>query len=529
MRCTAGVTLVSVWVLLAGAAAGEEKPRPTGVESVELAGARRIEAILPGPLVSYAFPERADGRREIVLLVAPAPPDPSEPEEEEPAGPCEKKECTEPPAPAPRSLVRFDHSGGGALEILRVGLPADTAALDAADLDGDRNEEVLLIRPGEIRRFPVRERGEEGAGPRLQVFDPEIALEGVDPRIVRFPRNDAGSHLPVPVLGGVRFYGPVGEGAVWGLVSEVELPIDVRRRGGALRISSPLVRVVGRTSGGRLLFAVGPEAHGSRRLHTILIDPLAGEEGRRVEVWSRLPAPERLLESSFSILDGRPALIATTRSAKKLSLFEEKLLRVWYLDEPDRTRAGSRPVHAVESGANLWQMSTPSILDVNGDGLEDLVLAYWKGLKDDRVVLDAYLRQPGGGFARSAGSTQFEVEDADRFVLGYGRDLDGDGLAELLLRAGGRMLIFPGVRPGRKGKGLVEKNPRWELPGEQGSSQTARNRIAVGEEGTIFSEVFEPFGSWRLVDLDGDGREEILALARSIEGRGFFQVTFLSR
>jgi hypothetical protein len=183
----------------------------------------------------------------------------------------------------------------------------------------------------------------------------------------------------------------------------------------------------------------------------------------------------------------------------------------------------------VESEANLWQMSTPSILDVNGDGREDLVLAYWKGIKDDRVVLDAYLRQPGGGFARSAGSTQFDVEDANRSVLGYGRDLDGDGLAELLVRAGGRMLIFPGVRPGRKGKGLVEKSPRWELPGEQGSSQTARMRIAVGEEGTIFSEVFEPFGSWRLADLDGDGREEILALARSIEGRGFFQVTFLSR
>ncbi len=529
MRCVAAVALTSAWVLLAGAAAGEEEIRPTGVESIDLAGARRIEATLPGPLVSYALPARADGRREIVLLVAPAPPHDSPDPEVDPADPSETKGGTDPKAPAPRSLVRLDHSGGGALEILCENLPADTGALDAADLDGDRDEEILLVRPGEIRRFRVGERAEGEARPRLQLFDPEIDLEGVDPRIVRFPRNDTGALLPVPVLGGVRFYGPVGEGAVWGLVSEVDLPTDVRRRGGALRISSPLVRVVGRTSGGRLLFAVGPERHGSRRLRTLLIDPLAGEEGRRVEVWSRLPSPERLLESSFAILGGRPALIATTRSAEKLSLFEEKFLRVWYLDEPDRTRAGSPPVHAVESGANLWQMSTPSILDVNGDGLEDLVLAYWKGLKDDRVVLEAYLREPDGGFARSAGSTQFDVEDATRSVLGYGRDLDGDGLAELLVRARGRILIFPGARPERKGKGLVEKDPRWDLPGERGSSQTARIRIAVGEEGTFFSEVLEPFGSWRLVDLDGDGREEILALARSIEGRGFFQVTFLTR
>src|SRR4029453_8834912 len=92
------------------------------------------------------------------------------------------------------------------------------------------------------------------------------------------------------------------------------------------------------------------------------------------------------------MLDGPPALVIATTSAEKLSLFGEKGLRVYPLST-DRTRAGGAPSLAATTGINLWQQAIISAEDLDGDGHDDLALAYWKGLKDSIAALEIY---PGG-------------------------------------------------------------------------------------------------------------------------------------
>jgi len=52
------------------------------------------------------------------------------------------------------------------------------------------------------------------------------------------------------------------------------------------------------------------------------------------------------------------------------------------------------PLFAVETRVNAWQSVRLFVRDVDGDGRDDLVLGYWKGLTDDRVVLERQFRYP---------------------------------------------------------------------------------------------------------------------------------------
>jgi hypothetical protein len=115
-------------------------------------------------------------------------------------------------------------------------------------------------------------------------------------------------------------------------------------------------------------------------------------------------------------------------------------------------------------------------------------------------------------------------------MLGFGPDLDGDGRADLLLRAGGELKLFPGSRDAREGKGLVETTPRWSLPALGGASPEPELHIGLGgEEGVSVRMSWDPLGGNRLVDLDGDGRVEILQAAGLVDHRGFLRVLRLSR
>jgi hypothetical protein len=200
-----------------------------------------------------------------------------------------------------------------------------------------------------------------------------------------------------------------------------------------------------------------------------------------------------------------------TRPAEKLSLFGEKLVRLFPLGT-DRTRVGKAPLAAFESGANLWQRIHPTLGDVNGDGREDLVLGYWKGLKDDTLVLDAYARRADGSFDPKARTTTFDIDSADRAVLEYGVDVDRRDRPDLLLVAQGQLLFFPGTAVLADARKLVEARAKWKAPLPGGSVERSSLSVSIGSEGMAMDSFDAAEWSLRILDLDGDGASEILCV-----------------
>jgi hypothetical protein len=220
----------------------------------------------------------------------------------------------------------------------------------------------------------------------------------------------------------------------------------------------------------------------------------------------RLPEPERVLEPAFLRLDGQPALAVTTIPAGSLPLFGEKRLRVWPL-APDRTRTGRLPLLAVSSSMNIWQQAHFFTHDLDADGRDDLVLGYWKGLKDSRVVLETWTRRTDGTFARGSAGAAFDVEDGDRSALRWGTDADGDGRPDLLLLAKGALQVHPGTA----GRTLVSRTASHRIP------VGALERMGGGAEISVSASARATFpatvpleGRIRPVDLDGDSRPEWL-------------------
>lgn len=263
------------------------------------------------------------------------------------------------------------------------------------------------------------------------------------------------------------------------------------------------------------------------RLRTLLLDPSAAPGHRSVECWSKLPAREWLHDREYRALDGRASMIVTTSPASKLKIFGEKSLRLFLLEE-DRTKAGRPPLLAVDIGASLWQPVAPALLDVNGDGRTDLVVAYWKGLKKDEVELDAFLRTGDGSFDPSPRETAVDAKDGDRTFIDYGRDLDGDGVADLLLIAGGKVLVFPGAKGASTGKDLVASTPRYALPLPPFGSSGGTLVASLGSDGVSAWAQRGQAGIPRPIDLDGDGRPEILLVLDLSDGRSAIVIFRLS-
>ncbi len=517
-------------LLLAGVPAGaavaqeEPPPRPAGVTIQRFEGGSRLDAVLPGRLLGYALARRGVGL-EPLLLVAPrveSPPDARAPSS--PSGsdePCERSQDRPAPSPPPRALYRLDVAGEGLLELLRDDLPPSVSALDALDLDGDGTDEILLGETG--RLLVLRDDGARRAarGPDLLMEHPDLrpspfnpwATPPADPSTIPASGDPTGARsavLQVPGLGAVQYYAASSGGDAWDLVGEAVLPIGASRSGDLLKLSSPVPRVVGSGPDGTLVIAAGPETHGRRRLRCVLIEvPRAGPVRAR-EVWSRLPSVEQVIETTWLMIDGAPHMAVTTRRADKLSLLEEKLLRLFPMGT-DRSRAGEDPLLAIETNANLWQRVVIRLRDVDGDGRADLVLGYWKGIKDDDVVLDVYRRRPDGLFDASARRTKLTFEDASRAVLEQGEDLDADGLADLLVVAGGSLRVLPGRASG-DGASIVAPAPRWSLPlaSVLVSLQEMEHDIELSLDGITVLTAPPAFGVPRVADIDGDGRPEVL-------------------
>ena len=522
--------LVSLALPSVRAATAPAQPAPpapvVGVTLQHLEQAVRFDAVLPGRLIAYALRARAGGPREVLLLVTPMPdaaPSAGPGAEGDDAGPipCDPAhlETTE-KKPACR-LLRLETGGEGRLVTLRDDLPSDSDDLKTVDLDGDGLEEILIGRPGRLIR--LNEAGDTTLIEQAQGVDAPGPL-------FTLPHAGVAPMIFVSGLGSVSQYTAPAESGRWAHSADYRIPIKAARKDSDLILKSRHARMVGNGPKGGPIIAVGPESQGKQRLLSILIQPDADTEARRIEAWSRLPSPEDVIERFFLMLRGRPCLLVTTRSAGKLSFFEEKMLRLFPL-EYDRTQTGQEPLLSVESRMNLWQKARPAVLDADRDGLPDLVIGYWKGLKDDTLVLDTYRGQPDGSFSGSPASTSFDVEQADRSVLELPGDVDKDGLLDLVLVGQGRVQIYSGSGDARSGKRVVEAAPRWSIPLGHETSHIRNDEdlsIELGNEGLeVSSDSVGPPGV-AVVDLDGDGAFEILLAKSDPDGRGFLQIIRLA-
>ena len=424
---------LAVAALLAAVATKPEAPAPADSEGERRARrrwlARRSHPRSTAPGLGRAARSATD--IELVFLLAGPP---REPKEKLAAAPCDAQKSVE-EAGRNAQLYRWRFESPERLELLGTGLPE--GSLDTVDLDGDGNEDLLLQRKGGIDRITLGDEGGVSVAPLAQ--DEMFPDVHGGPRIAWDPDAAGDGKLRVPLLGGFRTYGPGSSGA-WTLISELAVPQRVDAGPELFRIRSPSIEAIGRAGDGRLVFATESEPLGKRRLRTLLLDPDGPAERRVVESWALFPEPERVVDRDFALLRGAPVLIVTTTTADKLSILGEKALRIYPLGG-DRTRAGDPPLFAAMTGINLWQEARPTIIDLDGDGRDDLVLAYWKGLKNSIVAFEVYRGTENGSFGK-ARSTSFEVDDGKRGVLEFGRDLDGDGRPDAMLRAGTRPVGF---------------------------------------------------------------------------------------
>ena len=238
------------------------------------------------------------------------------------------------------------------------------------------------------------------------------------------------------------------------------LPTDVRRSRTGLRLRSPAVHEIGDGK----LYASGPQSIENLRLRTVLLDPAASAEeddDGPAEAWSLLPGPERVEESWFEWLDGRPFLYCVTLRADKQGIFERKKLRIFEL-RADRTRSGRRPTFEALSSARMWQDLDVHTVDVDGDDVRDLVLLAPEGFSGNKLILHVY---PGRGDGRFESRHLRTVipELREEWPHLYGLDPTLDGRPDLLIVRDGVLEVYAGAEQPKK-KAVIGRTPERRIP-----------------------------------------------------------------
>ncbi len=473
-------------------------PAPTAVVQAtvtRLADGWRADLAWDGPLLGWALPRDREGRRSLFVHVGPK----TDAANSGASASCTVRDSDDAPERNAR-LFRWRFDSPDALEPMGSGIPAGT--LDAADIDGDGAEELLVLREGAIDLVTP---SPQDPATRTLVSEPLLGSTCCGPRLAWDLAASQDSALRLALSGAFRSYGPGRDGGV-AITSELETPERVSGRGEYLNVRSPAVRPIGRTSAGRMMFATDPEPLGRRRLRTLLLDPEGPPETRVVESWAVLPEPEGVVDSAFAMLHGSPVLIVMTTSAEKLSLLGEKALRIYPLSG-DRTRAGDAPLFAAMTGINLWQQAFPTVVDLDQDGRDDLVLTFWKGLKSAIAAFEVYKGGAGSGFAKPH-SMSIDVDEGERAFLQFGPDVDGDGRPDLILFAKRQLLVFPGAEPESALKKPVASKPSRTIPLAPDLPRPRGVEVSMSLGGFQISRSAGGLGAPHLVDLDGDGRPE---------------------
>ncbi len=505
----------------------------------DLGSAAIVEAELPGRVIGWVpacgTPTDCHG---LLLLVDAAEPG---------AGAAAEPTLEPAPDPGPPLLLRLDPAravagdAAGALSQATPWVPHEADALALIDLDGDGDAEVAAGESGRLWSL-----GPPGA---LEPPLPVLAGAGVDLAASRGLVHPLLARFPAAEVGRLRWYAPTGGGLA--PAGSAALPVEARRRRGGLELSSPEPALLPGAGGAAPSWVAGPEAHGDRRLRSVLIDP-ATPDGAATEAWTLLPGPERVASSQYLRIDGRPALVVFTHLADKLRLFDQKRLRVFFL-AGDRTRAGSTPALAADTLSHLWQHAEAAVADFDGDGHDDVAVAQVKGMFDGEAIqVDAYRGLGGGRFEGKPRRVRLKAPDAG---WRWTEDLDGDRLPDLVAESEGRLLLFTGA--GRRRGAVLAEEPAWQLslPGEpEAEAERPRERgrdeedeedaalaeaeeteveveIRAGEDGAEVRarhEGLPALGSLpRALDLDGDGRAELVSVDALPDGRERLRVIVL--
>jgi hypothetical protein len=472
---------------------------------IRQADGTRTELAWDGPLLSWAVPKDAQGKRTLYVLAGPA----RDPKRDTSCGVDRDAGSTASDA----SLYRWRQDDGERLELLASGLPH--GGLEAADLDGDGAEELVLVRDGAIDE--LKPAGATGAITAVTiVHDPAIAAAFGDPRAARSAIEARDTSLRIALPGEFRSYGRLPSGA-YALRSALALPMKIIPSNGRVAVETPDVNDLGAVAGIGLTFATDPEPIGALRVRTTLTTPDASPRRDPIECWARLPAPERVLDNTFAIMDGTPVWIATTMSAERLDVFGEKLLRIYPL-AGDRTRVGVLPRATATTGLNIWQTGFPVVLDLDRDGHDDLAISYWKGLRRSIAAVEVYPGESSGQLGKRR-EIEFTVDDADEGWLSFGRDADGDGHPDLIVLTGTSVLVYPGSAERVIERAVVERvSRRIELAPGRPHANSVNVAFELGG-GVTIARGDPGFGTPRPIDLDGDGQVE-LVFAGNVSGTG---------
>jgi FG-GAP-like repeat len=423
---------------------------------------------LPGTLVSAAAVTGPGGRSGVALLVA-----------------------ARRDGKGAKTLLFLDPERR-ALERL-AGLHEEVNAVTAFDLDGNGAAVPVAGMPGAL----FTPSG--GGGVRKVLEEANVDLRSVAGDTAGRP------WIPAARAGLLELLGPAPGGAL-ARGASFPLPVKAERPRWGLRLTSPPVTLL---PGGPPLFAAGPEPAGRRRLQTLLI-PADGSP--TVEAWSLLPAGERLMsDRRYLRVDGTPVLAATTFD--KLGVFARKRFRLFVLGR-DRSRQGSAPTLAFETGCPLWYPLDAMAADADGDGRQDLVVVHPEGLRGRELLVAAYRGLGGGRFNPNPRRWKLNAEATDWV---YGPDLTGDGAPDLAVLAGDRLLLYPGDH---KGSRPLAGRPAgsFQVAGAPKSDDGQQDEESIDDEAA--GPVRERY--LQVLDLPGGGR---IVLARGAQQDGRSVVT----
>ena len=343
------------------------------------------------------------------------------------------------------SIQRWNVEGNRVTRVLDIPTSHDRPRLERIET-GERSA-LALVLEGSVWVLPWEQIESEGPG---TLPEPDFRDSSNERRVLGL---DSRSGLIVAAgIGNADFF-RFGSDDV---LMQARLPTKVDRRRTGLQLDSPPVRALGEGS----LFVAGPQSVSNLRLRTVLIDPTAGDVVEHKEAWSLLPGPEKVENSRYEWLDGKPYLLCVTLRADKQGIFEKKKLRIFEL-RTDRTRAGSQPIFEVLSSARMWQDLGVHLLDATGDGVRDLVLLAPEGLGGNKLIVDVYT---------GLGENRFDERNLRTVIpeLGeysariYGRDWTGDSRPDLMVARGGAIQVFAGDTHPKK-KSVMAREPTYSF------------------------------------------------------------------
>ena len=484
--------------LLSGGATCDEVEAPApavGVTVDRLAEAEIIQAVLPGRALALSAPLPGSGAGALAVLVAP---------EGNPTG--------------RKALYRLDPTAGGSLDLLTENLPPEADAIGQI-ADGTGGRQLIAGEPGRILALgelgdPVRERA-----PRLLLASPSLDLAMLSRLELLQPDRRL---ILQPLLGRLEVFSAADSGDLR-MVKTIQLPLRAERQDRGLRLSTPVPYLLDRPERALPLIALGPERHGNRRLLTTLIDPLEPRDSKaaRAAAWSRLTADEKVVQSWYFAVDGRPILVVAVLRADRMGIFEKKKLRVFPL-RTDRSRAGTPPSLEILTATRNWYEVGVRVADFDLDGREDLLVVQPDGLGAKKLAVEVYRGKGNGGFFNEPRRSAIIARGAS-WAFDY--DLAGDRVPDLVaIDSSQRLQIFTGLRQSKRR--LFDKTPHHDLSLAPDRDSHLSIKISVDADSDERPNDLKRTSPPIITDFDDDGRGEIL-IRSEVGGRSILRWVIL--